>query len=120
MTPKTILIVDDERVIREALQQVLELEGYTVLTAANGKEALDVLKHTALPSLILLDLMMPVMTGWDFLAAKEADAELAPIPVLVITAAGAAAQTIAPRVSGLVNKPFEVDLLLEQIRDCCL
>ena len=80
-----ILIVEDDFDIREALTQILEEEGYAVREAANGREALDVAARE-LPSLILLDLMMPVMNGWQFRAEQIKDPRLAPVPVLVISA----------------------------------
>lgn len=80
-----ILVIDDDEGIREALQLTLEMEGYTVFTAANGKVGLEFLS-SQMPRLILLDLMMPVMNGWAFLEAVEKDPVLATIPIVVMTA----------------------------------
>lgn len=105
-----ILIVEDDRDIRENLEMLLEGEGYLVWTSANGQVALDLL-HTekSPPSLIFLDLMMPIMDGREFLAAKEADAKLTDVPVVVITAA---AETFHNKIVGFMRKPLDVDQVL--------
>jgi CheY-like chemotaxis protein len=83
----SILIVDDDLDIREALSDTLEDQGYRVFTAANGRDALRLLRGGEVaPSLILLDLMMPVMDGYTFLDERRRDPALAAIPVAVITA----------------------------------
>src|SRR5262245_44669700 len=85
----SILVVDDQPAIREMFTALLEDEGYTVACAANGKDALDYLRQTKeLPGLILLDLAMPVMTGYEFLREQRQDAMLASIPVILMTARG--------------------------------
>ncbi|MEO5970088.1 MAG: response regulator [Bdellovibrionia bacterium] len=71
MRCKSILVVEDEESIRENFQLLLELEGYSVFTASNGKESLRILKTIEKPCLILLDLLMPVMNGMEFLEAKS-------------------------------------------------
>jgi two-component system chemotaxis response regulator CheY len=115
--PKTILVVDDDVEIREALTDVLEEEGYEVRSAANGVEALAMLRRylASPPSLIVLDLMMPQMNGWQFCEAQRADPALAPIPVLVISAAalelGRASIAGNPR----LRKPIELAHLLEAV-----
>jgi CheY-like chemotaxis protein len=91
---KRVLVVEDEDVIRETFGLALELEGYKVFTAANGKEALDLLSKIPAPCLILLDLMMPVMNGWEFIEAVQKDASLSTIPVVVVTAYGDQAKKI--------------------------
>jgi CheY-like chemotaxis protein len=83
-----VLIVDDEVEFRAILRQVLEDEGCTVTEAADGKAALRVLRSNPLPDLILLDLMMPVMNGWDFHAEMQKDSALASIPVAVLSSVG--------------------------------
>lgn len=81
-----ILIVEDDPAICDAYRIVLEQEGYEIVTAANGKDALAKLKNGApLPHLILLDLMMPVMNGWEFLEARRADPALVGVPVVALT-----------------------------------
>src|SRR5512140_1578984 len=83
--PPEVLVVDDECDIREVVTEVLTLDGYRVSAAPNGKVALAQAREHR-PDLIVLDLMMPVMSGWQFLAAQCEDPELASIPVLVVTA----------------------------------
>jgi CheY-like chemotaxis protein len=84
----SILIVDDEGSIRDMLRLFLSHNGYTVAEAANGAEALELLRQAPqLPDLILLDLMMPVMSGVEFRELQREDAALARIPVVVISAA---------------------------------
>lgn len=107
-----ILVVDDDHDIREALAEVLELEGYRVATASNGSEALDLLRARPGVRLILLDLMMPTKTGWEFRAEQKQDAALASIPVVVISASGQAQSIDA---AGFINKPVDVDRLLRAV-----
>ncbi|HEX5000040.1 MAG TPA: response regulator, partial [Terriglobia bacterium] len=75
-----VLIVEDEEFIRENFQIFLELEGFQVLTAGNGREALEQLQGRERPCLILLDLLMPVMDGGEFLERKASETSLASIP----------------------------------------
>jgi CheY-like chemotaxis protein len=83
----TILIVEDDVDVREAYHDVLEQAGYDVVTAANGKLALDWLHHSERrPTMIVLDLMMPVMDGWQFRQEMRKDETLRGIPVVVVTA----------------------------------
>ena len=113
---RRILIVEDDLDVREALTQVLEFEGYYVVGATNGQEALDQLRAGAHPSLILLDLMMPVMDGLQFRAAQMRDPSLAQIPVIVISADGKVEQKVASLgVAGYMKKPLDVDSLLALI-----
>jgi CheY-like chemotaxis protein len=84
---KKVLVVDDEDDIRGALQEILDGEGYATVGASNGVEALEWLRaHKAAPSLILLDLMMPEMDGWDLLACIDDDRRLHRIPVALMSA----------------------------------
>src|SRR5437762_3462390 len=82
---KTILVVDDDRQIRESIEDVLRDDGYAVLSAGNGREALDLLPRLERPCAIVLDLIMPVLSGPEFYAAMRADARFADLPVLVTT-----------------------------------
>ena len=85
----SVMIVEDDRDTREMLGRFLELEGFEVRTAANGKLALQTLHEDVLhPCVIILDLMMPVMNGWQFREIQRTDPDLAEIPVVVVTAAG--------------------------------
>ena len=84
---RTVMVVDDDDAIREALQDVLTDEGYDVIGASDGQEALSCLNGEKRPSAILVDLWMPVMDGWKFLDALLADARFSRIPLVVLTAA---------------------------------
>jgi CheY-like chemotaxis protein len=118
MASNKILLVEDDADIRTTLKEVLELEGYEVVTAGNGKEAFETLqKMKDSPRLILLDLMMPIMNGWEFLEAQQATAVLASIPVVVVSAAGDKAKSA--KAQGFVKKPIEVDGLLKMIKQYC-
>jgi len=107
-----ILVVDDNVDVRESLAEVLELAGYSVETAENGRVALDMLE--AQPAdLVLLDLMMPVMDGWQVVEAMRGDRELAGVPVVIVSA------STAPPPHGLriLRKPAPVEELLTLVRE---
>ena len=111
-----VLVVEDDFAIRETLRELLEDEGYDVSWASNGQEALHVLSRRA-PRVILLDLMMPVMDGWEFRHAQRQDPALASIPVVVISADHALEHKVAAMaVDGWLAKPFELDALLTTLR----
>jgi CheY-like chemotaxis protein len=113
-----ILIVDDDREVRDTLQNILTVEGYQVVSAANGLEALELLDDGYRPCIILLDLMMPIIDGWQFLAERAASPALATIPVLVITAT-TAIRTVAHQHTAVLHKPFPVQDLLDRIDEYC-
>ncbi len=118
--PRSVLVVDDDADILEIVAMILAGEGYQVLTAADGAQALDVLRHGSAPSLILLDMMMPTMDGWQFREAQTADPALAMVPVIVLTGDGNAAQKAhAIRADGYLKKPVELPELLEAVRRAC-
>jgi CheY-like chemotaxis protein len=114
---KTILVVEDDFFIRDLLIELLEEEGYPVASAANGQEALAYLETaTELPALILLDLMMPVMDGQQFLQRQQRDLRLQPIPVVVLTAS--TDNTLLPEEfepTGYMAKPIELHRLLDTV-----
>jgi CheY-like chemotaxis protein len=116
-----VLVVDDDLTTRLILTSVLTKAGYTVDTAASGMEALAWLYATpAQPCVIMLDILMPGMTGWELLARLRADAALAAIPVVVIT--GAVEREIGallPKVVAVIAKPIDVGALLEVVARCC-
>lgn len=117
MAPKPVLVVDDDVDIRDTLRFVLEDAGYPVLTAENGKEALDILSSAEpRPGLILLDLTMPIMSGEEMLKALKTVHALAAIPVTIVTASGAPKPEQA---SGLLRKPLEMDSLLRVVAQNC-
>lgn len=111
-----LLLVEDDRDVREAIAEVLEQEGYAVAQARSGEEALQHLTGmTAPPSAILLDLMMPVMDGWEFLSRREKNGDWASIPVVVISADSTARERIEAQ-TGIVaylRKPIDIDQLLD-------
>jgi CheY-like chemotaxis protein len=117
MSHRPVLVVDDDPDIRETLRFVLEDAGYPVYAAENGKEALAILSSAErLPGLILLDLMMPVMSGDEMLRALKQVKALAQIPVTIVTASGA---PMPPLASGLLKKPVDLDVLLRIVERSC-
>ena len=117
MQCSSVLIVEDEETIRDTLRLSLELEGYEVRTACNGKEALEVLPRMRRPCLILLDLMMPVMDGWGFVDAVDKDVTLATIPIVVVTAFSGSEKSIHAK--QIVKKPFDLNELLHIVGQYC-
>ena len=116
----TILIIEDEPSTRTLLALTLQAEGYAVRTAANGIDALADLHSQALPQLILLDLMMPVMDGWEFRAQQKTDPRLADIPVVIVSAAEEVGQkAVALRAAGYLQKPVDPNHLLFTVRRLC-
>jgi CheY-like chemotaxis protein len=81
-----VLVVDDEDSIRSALSEELREEGYDVVTAANGQEALDRLRDAPVPAVAIVDLMMPVMSGWDLISVLRRMPQFATLPIIVISA----------------------------------
>jgi CheY-like chemotaxis protein len=116
----SILIVEDDSDLREALSEVLRDEGYSVAMAADGREALDRLRRHLRPSLILLDLTMPVMNGWQFRAEQRQDPALSGIPVVVLSAGDHLAEQMIPLgIADYVRKPIELSRLLRLIERYC-
>src|SRR5262245_345750 len=116
----SVLIVEDNLDIRDALAAVLSTEGYEVDEAGNGQEALAQLQSGPLPDIILLDLMMPVMDGWSFRKRQLQDARLAPIPVVVMSAY-ASQHEVSEQSLGVafLGKPIDIDLLCATIDRLC-
>ena len=115
----TVLVVDDDAEIRQALAELLEDEDYGVRLAANGKEALELVSSGLRPDVILLDVMMPVMDGWHFLSARLKYPELVEVPIIIISA-GQEAEREAHKVGvfEVAKKPLHVDDLIRRIEDC--
>ncbi len=114
-----VLVVDDDRDIRETLEEILSYEGYAVATARNGAEALTQARALH-PSLILLDLFMPVMDGAEFRRQQRQDPDIGEIPVVVVSAAAG----LAERVAGLdvaehLEKPLHIEQLFEVVARYC-
>lgn len=121
MSPARILIVEDDGPIRETVAELLEDEGYEVECAVNGADALARLERSDVPSLILLDLTMPVMDGWSFRATQRRDPRLALIPTVVVTAGSVGdprdADELAP--AAFLPKPFDVERLIATVHRLC-
>ena len=104
-----VLIVEDDAEIRDLVGEALDSYGYTTMAAANGADALERLRGGARPALILLDLMMPVMDGWEFRRRQLADPGLASIPVVVVSAdARSREKAAALGAADHVRKPIEL------------
>lgn len=114
----TVLIVEDDLDTREMLGRFLELEGYNVETAENGKRALERLGSGVGACVILLDLMMPVMDGWQFRQEQIRDAALADIPVIVVSAAGRE-RLEKIHANAYLSKPVDLDELLGCVTQFC-
>jgi CheY-like chemotaxis protein len=114
-----ILVVDDERDAREEMRAMLEAQGHTVVEANNGRKALHYLtsEHPE-PRLILLDLRMPEMTGWELVALVKSYAPLAGIPVVVMSAHDPYRRIMPEGISAYLKKPIAPDLLLKTIEQC--
>lgn len=114
---KTILVIEDEPAICDLLKRVLELEGYSTVIANNGQEALELLKTIASPDLILLDNMMPVMSGSDFLSALKENHIIATIPVAMVSAYDEPPNVNQAR--AFIKKPIDFDALLKFVKQWC-
>ena len=108
---RTVLVIDDEQDIREIFETVLRYDGYEVLSAGDGQQALDLLRRGARPDAILLDLMMPQMDGWQFRVAQRQDPALASIPVIAVSA-DRTAKAAAIDANAYLAKPVDVNALL--------
>jgi CheY-like chemotaxis protein len=113
-----VLIVEDDEDLREMMAQMLTLEGFESAAVANGREALEYLQDAEKPDVILLDLMMPVMDGWEFRRQQQADPAIAPVPVIVLSALDQArASTL--EANAFLKKPLDFDHLLSLVRNYC-
>jgi CheY-like chemotaxis protein len=109
---RRVLVVDDDEAERTALASVLREVGFEVALAEDGEQALLALEHRAPPALVLLDLMMPGVNGWQVLEAMERNAGLADIPVIVLTAF--AARGGLPAGCRVLHKPFDREVLVAE------
>ena len=118
---KRILVVEDDRDLRDALAEILRDEGYSVSSAGHGEEALSLLRGENIEvSLILLDLTMPVMNGWQFRDEQRKDPGLSEIPVVVLSAGDRLPEQLAPLgIRDFVRKPIELAVLLRMIDRYC-
>jgi CheY-like chemotaxis protein len=116
---RPVLVVDDDKDIRETLQELIEDEGYEVSTARNGSEALERIRERR-PGLVVLDLFMPGMDGPEFRRRQLADPAVAGVPVVVISAAAGLEERVASmRPSAHLEKPIDLDELLHLISRYC-
>jgi CheY-like chemotaxis protein len=111
-----VIVVEDDSDIREAVATALELEGFHVFQAENGARALEVLRKMPHPSLVLADLMMPVMDGWQLIGALSQDDRLATLPVIVVSANNEK----GPQGFRQVKKPIDLDDLVKIVSELCV
>jgi CheY-like chemotaxis protein len=114
---KNVLVVEDNSVEREGLSAILQQEGYNVIAAANGKEAIARWQGLPTPDVMLLDMMMSEGDGWQLLAPFRRDPTLASIPIIIMTGLEIASQEWSRSLgaAGLVRKPIDVPQLLEEL-----
>jgi CheY-like chemotaxis protein len=112
---RTVLVVDDDADIREALADTLEQEGYRVSSAGDGQDALEFLEIHPAPGLILLDWNMARMNAADFMAALSRDPRFAQVPVILVTADVRASEQAVAGYAGILKKPVKLELLLEVV-----
>lgn len=115
----SILLVEDDDFIRQEISEALEDEGYKVATAAHGKEALAILADGKKPSVVLLDLMMPVMNGWEFLKAFKKDEAFVGIPVVILSAFADRATIIGGDAISVLRKPINLTALFNVLEEHC-
>lgn len=113
----SILIVEDDIDIRSALVQILHLEGYSTAEASNGKEALEYIRNNPSPCMVLLDMMMPVMSGRQFLDAFQDEPNSTTVPVVIISAIADRVDTTGAK--EFIKKPLEISRLLEVVAKYC-
>ncbi len=115
-----ILLIDDDPDTREQLAEILTEHGYRVATACDGLEGFEKLKTDCAPCVILLDLMMPVMDGWQFRAKQLSEPQLAQLPVIVLSATTEIRRHAAKmKAAGFLSKPFMLDRLLGVVQRYC-
>jgi CheY-like chemotaxis protein len=115
-----VLVVEDDPELLHSVSEVLQSEGYRVARARHGLEALGRLRGGARPSVILLDLMMPIMNGWQFRYEQRQDSDLSKIPVVVVSAMSDSRQHAEwLEADGYISKPIDVDVLLGTLRRYC-
>ncbi len=127
MTPKRsapptgeVLVVDDDMAMRQSIEWLLEGNGFTVVTAADGGEALERLREGLEPCLILLDLTMRGMDGFEFRKMQMQDPKLAAIPLVICSAGGKPGPMRELRAAAYLEKPFQAESLLKLVEQYCL
>ena len=123
MSHSLIVIVEDDESIREVLQLAMELEGYEVRTANNGEEAFSLLKELKVPCLILTDLMMPRMNGYEFIELASQTHTIASIPIVIVSGTPNESEvkvmTESGKIKGLIKKPISLDYLMSIVHEHC-
>lgn len=121
MMSRKLLVVEDDRDIRKSMERLLQSEGYAVEMAENGLEALNLLQNgSALPQLIILDLMMPQMDGFQFREEQAKNAKISHIPVIVMTADGHIDEKkVRANAVAALRKPADIDVILNTIKKHC-
>ena len=115
-----VLVVEDDPELLLSLSEILESEGYCVTCARHGLEALGRLRGGNRPAVILLDLMMPIMNGWQFRYEQRQDSDLAKIPIVVVSAKSDSQQHAAwLEADGYISKPIDLNLLLDTLHRYC-
>lgn len=115
---RTLLVIDDDADTRYAIHEALEECGYRVATAPDGEDALVQLHHGLRPDVVLVDLCMPVMDGWTFVARLRERTDFAGIPVVVMTAANPRLMNVAPASTTYVSKPLDLTMLVQTLERC--
>lgn len=112
-----ILLVEDDLDISEAIQSILEEEGFSIKCTFNGKEAIEFLKDTPkIPSLILLDIMMPYMNGYEFREAQLKDNRIANVPTIILSAAGKHEDMNRLHFKECLKKPLDLETLIDVVK----
>lgn len=114
-----VLVVDDDPNIRGLIVAALKRDGYTFLEAPNGREALDLMRSEH-PDVVVLDLMMPILSGWDVLRERSAEPELQRIPVILVSANRdpEVATAVSQGICAFLPKPFDIGALSALVRSC--
>lgn len=113
--PRRILLVEDDADINATLREMLEEEGYEVIATPNGRAALEALEHLPAPCLVLLDVEMPWMDGYDFITHLRENPRHAEDPVVVVTAS----RRVPPDAAEVLHKPFDFEVLLSAVQRYC-
>ena len=117
----SVLVVDDDASIRKMIVAALRREGYEFFEAANGREAVDLMREQN-PDVVVLDLMMPVLSGWDVLQERQRDAQLSRIPVIVVSANRdpELAKAVDKGICAFLPKPFDIGALSAIVKSCLI
>ncbi len=116
----TILIVEDDDDLRDSILELLQLRGFNVVAAADGQQALDELRAGLTPCLIILDLMLPVVSGWEFRNQQLSDPRLSEIPTVIVSGINnLEIESRRLQATAFVSKPINFDLLFKTVEQNC-